>query len=64
MLNYDCAGVSVALSDSSLSVAEGNVGTTLLPLCVQLQNIMTGLDRGVLLLLTSTFGTAGNAMML
>ena len=60
-MDYDRAGVSVVLSGSSLSVDEGNVGITTLPLCVQLQNIMTGLDRSVLLLLSTIFGTAGNA---
>ena len=52
-------GVSLALSNSTLSVAEGNSGTTLLPLCVQLQDYMTGLDRDVPLFLTTSAGTAG-----
>ena len=54
----------MALSGSSLSVAEGNVGTTILPLCVQLQDIMTGLDRSVPLLLNTMFGTAGTFILL
>ena len=63
-MEYDRAGVSVALSSSSLSITEGNIGTTMLPLCVQLQDIMTGLDRSVPLLLNTTFGTAGNFAIL
>ena len=35
------------------------MGTTSLPLCMQLQNIMMGLDRSVPLMLNTTFGTAG-----
>lgn len=57
------SGVSMVLSSSSLSVAEGNTGTSILPLCVQLQNIMTGLDRSVPLLLNTAFGTAGTGAL-
>lgn len=53
------AGVSLALSSFSLSVPEGNSGTTALPLCMHLQDFSGGLERDVLLLLTTSFGSAG-----
>lgn len=56
---FGWVGASLSLSSSTLSVIEGNFGVSTLPLCVQIQNYMAGLERDITLLLTTTFGTAG-----
>lgn len=53
------SGVSLALSSLSLSVPEGDSGTTTLPICIHLQDFSGGLQRDVSLLLTTSFGSAG-----
>ena len=58
MFNQFLTGVTVSLTNSSLSVSESNSGTTV-SLCVSLDGVPGPIDRDIEVTLNTVPGTAG-----
>ena len=60
-----CTGASLALvdTDSTASVVEGNSSSTMKEICLRLDDIMGGLQRGIAILATARSDTTGESVI-